>query len=352
MEESVVDLRSDTVTQPTPAMRRAMAEAEVGDDVLGDDPTVQALEAVTAGLLGKEAALFVPSGTMANQLAVRCQTQPGDELLLEAESHIYWYEAGGPAALSGVSCRLLHGNRGVFTAADVRAALRPPDVHFPPSRLLAVENTHNRGGGRIWPLESLHDVCRAAREAGLRTHLDGARLWNAAVAGGYTEAECAEPFDSVSVCFSKGLGAPVGSALAGSRECIERARRFRKQFGGGMRQAGILAAAALHALEHHRERLADDHARARRLALGLLQLPGVCLDLDSVETNMVYFSVEPRCARDLASRLREAHLLVLPTGPHTLRAVVSLAVDDRGIDRALHILARALDDAPIPPVRA
>jgi threonine aldolase len=337
-----IDLRSDTVTKPTPEMRRAMAEAVVGDDVFGDDPTVLALERRTAEVLGQEAALFVPSGTMANQLAVRCQTQAGDEMLLDAESHIYWYEGGGPAALSGVSCRVLPGVRGVFTAGDVRAALRPADVHFPPTRLLAIENTHNRGGGRVWPLESLRDVCEAAREAGLRTHLDGARLWNAAVASGVPEAAYAREFDSVSVCFSKGLGAPVGSALAGGRELIERARRFRKQFGGGMRQAGIIAAGALHALQHHRARLAEDHAHAQRLARGLAEMPGVHIAVEAVETNMVYFDVPHRDAREVAARLKEKGVLVLATGEHTLRAVASLAVEADGIERAIGQISRVL----------
>jgi threonine aldolase len=342
MDESDIDLRSDTVTKPTPEMRRAMAEAVVGDDVLGDDPTVHALEQRTAEILGMEAALFVPSGTMANQLAIRCQTEAGDEMLLDAESHIYWYEAGGPAALSGVSCRLLPGVRGVFTPSDVRAARRPADVHFPPTRLLAIENTHNRGGGRVWPLALLRDVCGMAREAGIRTHLDGARLWNAAVAAGISEADYAREFDTVSVCFSKGLGAPVGSALAGRRELIERARRFRKQFGGGLRQAGIIAAGAWHALEHHRSRLAEDHAQARHLAHGLAGIDGIQVAVDAVETNMVYFDVPGRDAREVAARLKENGVLVMATGASTLRAVTSLAVAAAGIERALETIDRVM----------
>lgn len=342
MEEGEIDLRSDTVTKPTPEMRRAMAGAAVGDDVLGDDPTVQELERRTAEVLGLEAALFVPSGTMANQLAVRCQTEAGDEMLLDAESHIHWYEAGGPAALSGVSCRVLPGVRGVFTADDVRAARRPLDVHFPPTRLLAVENTHNRGGGRVWPLDRLREVCAEAREAGLRTHLDGARLWNAAVAAGVSEADYAREFDTVSVCFSKGLGAPIGSALAGQRALIERARRFRKQFGGGLRQAGIIAAGALYGLQHHRDRLAEDHANAKRLARGLDGITGVRVTVDAVETNMVYFDVPGRDAREAAARLRTAGVLVLATGASTLRAVTSLAVGADAIDRALETIDRVM----------
>jgi len=327
MNGKTIDLRSDTVTKPTLAMRRAMADAKVGDDVLGDDPTVNELERRTADILGKEAAIFVPSGTMANQLAIRSQTQHGDEMLLDANAHIYWYEAGASAALSGVICRTLPGVRGVFTSADVRAAFRPRDVHFPPTKLLAIENTHNRGGGSIWPLEQIQEVCGAAHEAGIRTHLDGARLWNASAATGIPESEYAGNFDSVSVCFSKGLGAPVGSALAGSSELVERARRFRKQFGGGMRQAGIIAAGALHALENHRTRLSDDHENAKRLASGLSEIPGVRVGSSMIETNMVYFDVEHLSAPELTARLKKMNVLVLPTGLHTIRAVTSLAVD-------------------------
>ena len=215
---------------------------------------------------------------MANQIAVRVHTQPGDEIIVEAQAHIYYYEAGGPAALSGVMCRCLPGRRGVFSGAEVEAALRPGDVHFAPTRLVCVENTHNRGGGKVWSLAEVLDVTGVARGHGLALHLDGARLWNASAASGVAERDYAAPFDTVNVCFSKGLGAPVGSALAGTRELIARARRFRKQFGGGMRQAGIIAAGALHALEHHRARLAEDHENARRLAGALADLPAVRVD--------------------------------------------------------------------------
>lgn len=337
-----VDLRSDTITRPTQAMRKAMAEAEVGDDVLGDDPTVKELERRTAELLGKEAALFVPSGTMANQVAIRCHTQPGDEILLDAYSHIYWYEGGAPAALSGVNCRVLPGLNGIFTAEQVRSALRPVNIHYATTRLLTLENTHNRGGGSIWPLPQQQAVCAVAREAGISIHLDGARLWNASVATGISESDYASDFDSVSVCFSKGLGAPVGSALAGSGEFIERARRFRKQFGGGMRQSGIIAAAALYALTHHRTRLAEDHAHAKRLVKGLNTIHGIRVNSDDVVTNMVYIDIEDRTAEILAGQLRERNVLVLPTGPNTVRAVTSLEVVADDIERVIETIREAL----------
>ncbi|MBM4017824.1 MAG: low-specificity L-threonine aldolase [Planctomycetes bacterium] len=331
----MIDLRSDTVTRPTAAMRRAMAEAQVGDDVLGDDPTVQALERRTAEVLGLQAAVYMPSGTMTNQVAIRAHTEPGDEIILEAMAHSYFFESGAPAALSGVSCRLIEGRRGLFTAEQVRAALRPRNYHFPPTRLVCVENTHNRGGGTVWPLAQVEQVAAAAREAGLALHMDGARLWNASAASGVPERQYARHFDSVSVCFSKGLGAPVGSALAGTAAFIERARRFRKMFGGGMRQAGIIAAGALYALEHHRARLAEDHANARRLAEGIAAMPGIDLDPATVETNIVIFRVTSMPAADLAARLKAAGVLVLASGPDAIRAVTHLDVSREQIDEAV-----------------
>ena len=338
----MIDLRSDTVTRPTAAMRRAMAEADVGDDVLGDDPTVRALEERTADLLGKEAAVFMPSGTMTNQAAIRAWTEPGDEILLEAQAHSYFYESGGPAAPSGVMCRLIEGRRGLFTGEQVREALRPANEHFPRTKLVCVENTHNRGGGTVWPLEQMADVEAAARDAGLRTHLDGARLWNAAVAAGVREADVARHFDSVSVCFSKGLGAPVGSALAGDAAFIERARRFRKMFGGGMRQAGIVAAGALYALEHHRGRLAEDHANARRLAEGLAGVAGLAVEPDDVETNIVVVGTTAIAAPDLVERLGAAGVLVLPRDAETIRAVTNLNVSAEDIEEAVAAFAAVL----------
>ena len=337
-----IDLRSDTITRPTPAMREAMAAAEVGDDMFGEDPTVAKLEARVAELLGKEAAMFAPSGTMVNQLALRAHTEPGDEVILDGNAHIYYYEGGAPAALAGVMCRCLPGVRGIFTAADLEAVLRPTDQHFPPTKLVCLENTHNRGGGKIWPQELVREIGTLTRERGIRLHLDGARLWNAAVASGISERELAAEFDSVAVCFSKGLGAPVGSALCGSQEFIRRARRFRKMFGGGMRQAGILAAGALHALEHHRGRLAEDHANARALADGLSTLPGIELDPAAVETNIVIARVTTVPADRLARELDEAGLRVFTTGPDTIRAVTSLAAPSGEIQRALGVFERTL----------
>ncbi len=330
----MIDLRSDTVTKPTAAMREAMAAAEVGDDVLGDDPTVIALERRVAEILGKEAALYMPSGTMTNQVAIRAHTEPSDEIIVEAEAHVYYFEGGAPASLSGVMCRLIQGRRGIFTAGDVRAVLRPRNVHFPPTRLICIENTHNRGGGSIWPIQDIADIAALAREAGLRMHLDGARLWNASAATGIPEWEYAAHFDSVSVCFSKGLGAPVGSALAGTREFIDRARRFRKQCGGGMRQAGIVAAGALYALEHHRRRLVDDHANAKRLAQGIADCPGIEVDPATVETNIVFVRVTAVPAAELSARLKAAGVLTNAAGDR-LRLVTHLGVSREQIEQAI-----------------
>lgn len=338
----VIDLRSDTVTRPTPAMREAMAAAPVGDDVLGDDPTVQTLERRTAELLGKEAAVYMPSGTMTNQVAIRTHTEPGDEVLLDAEAHVYLYEAGAPAALSGVMCRLLPGVRGIFGADDVRAALRPRNLHFPRTRLLCIENTHNRGGGSVWPLARVAEATAAAHDAGLACHLDGARLWNASIASGVPLAEYAAHFDSVSVCFSKGLGAPVGSALVGSAAFVDRARRFRKQFGGGMRQAGVIAAGALYALEHHRERLAEDHANARTLAARLATIHGIEVETDAVETNMVLFSVRTMPAAELCTRVRGDGVLMLPRSADGIRAVTHLDVSAAQVAEAVEIIRRTM----------
>ncbi|MDQ3862936.1 MAG: aminotransferase class I/II-fold pyridoxal phosphate-dependent enzyme, partial [Actinomycetota bacterium] len=264
----MIDLRSDTVTRPTEGMRRAMLEAPVGDDVFGEDPTVNRLEEYVADLLGKEAALYAPSGTMTNQIGVHTSTNPGEEVLLHEGSHIFVYEAGAPAMLSGVQLRTLPGERGVLDPETIRAAVRPEDVHFPRSRLLCLENTHNAAGGTIFPLEDFAAASATAKELGLKVHLDGARLFNAQVATGVAASEWCARADTVSVCSSKGLGAPVGSLLAGDAKTIMEARRARKAFGGGMRQAGIIAAASLYAFENHVDRLAEDHGHARNLASG------------------------------------------------------------------------------------
>jgi len=335
-----IDLRSDTITKPTPAMREAMAAADVGDDVFGEDPTVRELETETAALLGKEEALFTVSGTMANQLAVRSHTEPGDEILVEANAHLYYYEGGGPAALSGVMCRCLQGERGVFDSADVESALRPSDPHFPRTRLVCIENTHNRGGGKIWPPERIKEVADAARLHGLQLHLDGARLWNAAAATGISEGQWAAPFDTVSVCFSKGLGAPVGSALVGSKALLARARRFRKMFGGGMRQAGIIAAGALFALRNHRVRLAEDHANAKALAEGISRCKGFEIAPSEVETNMVRFRLPGTPAQEVVERLRARGVLVLAADRLTIRAVTSLMVSAEHIHLAVNAIGK------------
>ncbi|MCU0567865.1 MAG: aminotransferase class I/II-fold pyridoxal phosphate-dependent enzyme [Oculatellaceae cyanobacterium Prado106] len=339
----MIDLRSDTVTQPTPEMRSAIANATVGDDVMGEDPTVNALEEYVAELLGKEAAVYMPSGTMTNQIALRIHTEPGDEVILESEAHIYYYEGGAPAALSGVMCRLVKGDRGIFTAKDLSAVTRPTDVHFPRTRLVCVENTHNRGGGKIFPLEEIGAIAHFCQSQGLKLHMDGARLWNACIATGISPAAYAKPFDTVSVCFSKGLGAPVGSALAGSVEQMQRARRFRKMLGGGMRQAGMMAAGALYALKHHQERLQEDHDQAKILAQGLSEIPGIVVNPADVQTNIVVFQTPDRAAPELEARLlEEAGVAVFAVGAHSLRAVTSLMVSPEQIQQAVSKIAAVL----------
>ena len=336
---SIVDLRSDTVTRPSQAMRAAIASAEVGDDVLGDDPTVIRLQEHMATLLGKEAALFVPSGSMANQVAIRAAAEPGDEIIADINTHSYNFEGGAPAALSGCSIRLIHGNRGVFTGRDVEAAIRPPDAHFAQSRLVIIENTNNRGGGTVWPLETVAEVAEAALRHGLHVHLDGARLLNACAATGLKPTAYTQHVDSVSMCFSKGLGAPVGSIVAGTKAFTARTHRFRKMFGGAMRQAGILAAAALYAIENNVERLAEDHANARRLAEAIAELPGIRLDPRHVETNIVIFELgeELAPAAEFVQRLREHDVWMLATGPAQVRAVTHLDVSRDQIDRAITV---------------
>jgi threonine aldolase len=338
------DFRSDTITRPTDAMRAAMAAAAVGDDVWGEDPTVIELQDRLAAILGKEAALFVPSGTMSNLIGIRLHCRAGEAMICEAESHVYYYEQGGYAQLNGVIARPLQGIHGVLQLRQVESLPEHDDPHFPRTRLLCLENTHNRGGGRIQPYADMETLCGWARQKGLRTHLDGARLWNAAVATGIPPAQWSRHFDTVSVCFSKGLGAPVGSALTGPRDVIREARRHRKVFGGGMRQVGILAAAAMYALDHHIERLADDHANARKLADGLRAIPGVRLDPETVDTNLVYFHLEPGrlTATELVERLRVRGILVLDTGPRSIRAVTHLDVTAADVQQAIDAVAAEL----------
>lgn len=333
-DSTVVDLRSDTVTRPTPAMRRAIADAVVGDDVYGDDPTVLDLEARMATLTGKDAAVFVPSGTMGNQLAVHCLTEPGDEVLLESESHVFLYEQAGVGANSGCLAHPIPGPDGVVPVDAVTAAFRnPADAHVARVSLVCLENTHNRRGGKIVPLATLRDVAAAARAGGARVHLDGARLWNASVASGVPVRDWASVADTVMMCFSKGLGAPIGSILAGDADVIRRARRARKRWGGGMRQVGVLAAAALHALDHHVDRLADDHRRARALAAALRR-PG--FTVREPDTNIVFVELDEGWEPAAILRvLGERGVRMSAYGPRLLRAITHLDVDDTGIDRAV-----------------
>jgi threonine aldolase len=338
-----IDLRSDTVTRPTPAMRKAMAEAIVGDDVFGEDPTVNRLQERVAELLGKEAALYVPSGTMGNQVSLAVLTRPGDEALLDADAHILNYEGGAPALLSGVQLRPLNGDRGRITADQVKAALRGNASHIAPATVVALENTHNRGGGSVYDLNELAKIRDVARENKMAVHLDGARIWNAAVASGCPEKEIAQYADCVQCCFSKGLGAPVGSAVAGSKEFIQRAHRFRKLFGGGMRQAGIIAAGALYALDHHRERLAEDHANGRALAKYLMDSGEFAVDTP-VQSNilMVTITKSSVSAPELSQRCARDGLLFFPEGQRRLRLVPHLDVSSAAMKPAAEILLKNL----------
>lgn len=340
-----VDLRSDTITRPTAAMREAMARAEVGDDVFGEDPTVKALEEVAARLTGKEAALFVSSGTMGNQLAIACQTRHGDEVIVGEGAHPVWYECAAGAALSGVQFATA-GRGGLFTADEMEAAIQTGAYWAPHTALVCVENTHNRAGGRIFPQADVRAIAERARARGLATHLDGARIWNASVATGLAVDVLAAPFDTTTVCFSKGLGAPVGSAFCGTRATVERARRFRKMWGGGTRQAGILAAGALHALHHHRARLADDHANAKRFAALVAEAPGARIDLAGVETNIVNVDLDDPLRADEVTHLARALGLALnATGLRRMRAVMHLDAGREDVERGARILIEAIAQA-------
>ena len=345
MTDRPIDIRSDTVTKPSPEMRVAIANAEVNDDVIDVDPTVKRLQDLCAEMLGKEAAIYMPSGTMTNQVAVRVHCQPGDELICDVNCHIYNYEQGAYAQLSGVATRTVEGNFGVMQLDQLRDLIRPDNEHMVRTRLVCLENTHNRGAGRILPYENIEAVCRWAEENGLRRHLDGARLFDAVVASGIEAAEWAKHFDTVSVCFSKGLGAPVGSALAGPRDLIELARRHRKVFGGGMRQSGIIAAGALYALENNVERLAKDHANAKILADAIRETEGLSLEPEIVDTNMVIFRVDPSLgtALDFLAALEEEGVLVLTVSPAKIRAVTHLDVTEEEVRRAGEIIQRVAE---------
>jgi threonine aldolase len=342
--KNLIDLRSDTVTKPTPAMRKAMAEAEVGDDVYAEDPTVNALQEKVAKILGKEASIFVPSGTMANQLAIKSHTQPGDEVIIEAASHSYNFEGGASAVLSAVQFYCLKGNRGILESSQIEEAIRPDGHYYPVTRLICLENTHNRGGGSVYPIQTIAEISRFAKSRGLLVHLDGARLWNASVASGIKPQEYAQWADSVSVCLSKGLGAPIGSLVAGTTTFVDRVHRFRKMFGGGMRQVGIIAAAGIYALDHHIERLKEDHQNAKRLALGLKEIRGISIDLEEVETNILIFDVAGTGMTPLQvyDAMKKEGVLIHASGKTQIRLVTHLDVSKDNIEVALKAFRRVL----------
>lgn len=334
---SIVDMRSDTVTKPTAAMREAMLVAEVGDDVFGDDPTVNRLQEMVAERLGKESALYIPSGTMSNQLALKAQTNPGDQVVLEDGAHIYRYEGGAPSVLSGVQLTCVPTSDGLMTWDDIVAALNPDNVHCAPPAVVCLENTHNRAGGRILPQAEVVRIGEQVHELGLRLHLDGARLWHAHIATGTSLSDLAAPFDSVSVCFSKGLGAPIGSVLVADRQTIDRAYRFRKMLGGGMRQVGILAAACLYALEHQLERLQEDHDHAQILATGL-DHPGLAVN-HPVDTNIVIVDAAGEGADEsLLAHLAEQGILAVGFGPGRVRLIPNLENSRSDVDRVVEAL--------------
>ena len=332
-----VDLRSDTITQPTTEMRKSMASAPVGDDVLGDDITVLELENRLSSMLGKESALFIPSGTMSNAIAIRAQTNPGDEIITESTSHIYIYEGGGYAALSGCSVSLVPGERGIMTPEKVFKAIRKAEGslgHFPNGSLVCVENTSNRGGGTCYPQENLDAIAKIAHDNDCNAHMDGARLFNASIATGTPISRIVRDYDSISICLSKGLGAPVGSVLVASEDIITMARRWRKMFGGGMRQAGIIAAGGIFALENHIDRLADDHTRASALAENIKNMDGFDIDLPSVESNMVYITTD-KLASDVIESIASKGIDALDLGPNMIRLVTHLHITDEDIQRTI-----------------
>ena len=334
--EKIIDLRSDTVTKPSQEMRKAMYEAEVGDDVYGEDPTVNELQEYVAELLGKEAALFVPSGVMGNQISLRVLTNPGDEVICDANAHIFHYESGSPAALSGIQLYPLNGEKGIITAEQIEGAIRPKEAYYMPrTKVIEIENTHNRAGGVIYPIENIEEIRSLAKKHKLFMHLDGARLWNASVATGIPVRRYASYFDTVSVCLSKGLGAPVGSVIAGSKELIKEAFRIRKSWGGGMRQIGILAAAGLYALKNNIERLREDHEKARQFSRALNEMKNVSIDADNVQTNILIFKIKNMTAQTFLGKLRKANILMGATGKYEVRAVTHMDVSFSDIYNAI-----------------
>jgi len=342
---AVVDLRSDTVTQPTAGMLQAMMTAKVGDDTLGDDPTVRLLEERMADLLGHEAALYVPSGTMGNQICLRVHTRSGDEIITEAQSHIFNMEAGAAAGLSGIQTLPIAAPHGLLSIEQVHSAIRDKhNVHYALTALVCIENTHNWAGGVVYPVARVAQLRDYTRQQGIPLHLDGARLFNAVVAAGVAPRAYGELVDSTSICLSKGLGAPMGAVIVANQEFIRRARRYRKMFGGSLRQAGYMAAAGLYALEHNIDRLTEDHQRARRLALGLAELPGIYLDLETVQTNIVVFDVTQTglTSADFAEQLQAAGILVFTSGPYRVRMVTHLHITDTDIEMTLLALKRLL----------
>lgn len=336
----MIDLRSDTVTKPTRAMRDAMMRAEVGDDVYAEDPTVNRLQERVAELLGMEAALFVPSGVMANQTAIKTHTIPGDEVIVESGSHIIQYETGAAPVISGVQLRTFAASRGIPSVDLIAPLVRGTNYHLPVTRLVCLENTHNKAGGTVVPLEAVHSIRHFTRDRGIHLHMDGARIWNACVASGTKPAEYGRLVDSMAVCFSKGLGAPVGSAVAGTKEWIQKARRVRKMLGGGMRQVGMIAAAALYALEHHVERLADDHANAKRFAEIVVRSRSLAIDLSTVETNIVAMDVSKtgRDAAELVQLAAAQGVLLTDMDPRTLRATTHLDVTTEQVVKAAEVV--------------
>jgi len=346
MAHEIVDLRSDTVTKPSPGMRKAIADAVVGDDVFGDDPTVKELESLAASITGQESALFVPSGTMGNEVAILSHTQRGDEVIVEYDSHIFNYETAGPAVMSGVQLMPIRTQSGYFSISDLEDALRPDDIHEPMTRLICLENTHNRKGGRVVPIEALREIRHFADCHGLRIHMDGARIFNAACASGVNVKEYCSLCDSTMFCLSKGLGAPIGSMLVGSQDFIERARRYRKMLGGGMRQAGVIAAAGIYALRNNIDRLEEDHRRARVLAQGISTIPTLDLVPSEIETNIVVVDLERsgKSVEEAILRLEQYGVRVVAFGKTRIRAVTHLDIDDEDIERAIEAFKRVFGD--------